>query len=103
MLVEQDNMVAGLKRGKQGSPLGCLLLRLTHVAGALHIAHILNIERDIVLQALDIFLNALTHKSHLGLADDSECNLHNKIILLKISTKLANPLKYQYFCALENH
>jgi len=83
MLVKQHDMVTGVERGKQGTAFGALLLRLAHVAGALNVADVLDVEGHIMLQPLHIFLDALTDKSHLGLADNSQCNLHINIFLTK--------------------
>ena len=76
MLVKQHDVVAWLKRGEQRFALGDLLLSIAHVAGALHVAHILDVERHIVLQPFHIFLYTLPDKPYLGFANDGECNLH---------------------------
>ena len=49
VLVEQHNVVAGLEGRQQLFPFSNLLLGFTHVAGALHITDVLDVEGDIVL------------------------------------------------------
>ena len=95
VLVEQYNMVTGFQSSKQCLALGDLLLSLAHLARALHITDILDIELHIVLQAFDIFLYALPNETNLGFANNGECYLHFFTSFLSfIATKLANPPKY---------
>lgn len=77
VLIEQDDVVTSVERGEQRSALGNLLLGLAHVTGPLHVADILYVELHIVLQPLDIFVDALFDKADLGLADYGEGYLHN--------------------------
>ena len=76
MLIEQHNVVTCFQCGKQGTAFGGFLLRLAHVAGALHVANVLDVKSHIVLQSLHIFIDALTDESDLGLTHHSESNFH---------------------------
>ena len=81
VFVEQDDVVAALEGGEQGAAFGNLLLGLAHVAGALHVADVADVELHIMLQALDIFVDALTNVAYFGLADDGERNLHFLVVV----------------------
>ena len=76
VLIKQHHMVTALERGKQLFALSSLLLGFAHVAGALHITDILDIELHIVLQAFHIFLYALPNETDLGFANNGESYLH---------------------------
>ena len=76
VFVKQNNVVAGFECSEQSFALGCLLLGFAHVAGIADIPNVQDVEGHIVLQPLNVFLDALTDKSHFGFADDGECNLH---------------------------